>query len=134
MMADTMGLMKYAVLEIDDVDYAEEATTALRTGDAPTQTLRTLVPDGAITDTDSPVYSMQVAGAQGGALYAALYAAQGTVVDVVLQAEFGVGKTTETFSMLVPLGSMPFGGAQGGFRVFDVTFPIQGGVSRGVSS
>jgi hypothetical protein len=126
--------MKYAVVEIDDVDYAEDATTALRTGDAPTQTLRTLVPDGAVTDTDTPVYSFQLAGAQGGTLWAALYAAQGTVVDVVLQAEFGVGKTTETFSVLVPLGSVPFGGQQGGFRVFDITMPVQGAVVKGVSS
>lgn len=133
-MADTMGLMKYAVVEIDDVDYAAEATTALRTGDAPTQTLRTLVPDGAIQDTDSPVYSFQLAGAQGGAMWAALYAAQGTVVDVVFQAEHGVGKSVESFSILIPMGSIPFGGQQGQFRVLDITFPVQGSVVKSVSS
>ncbi len=110
-MANTPGLMKYAVVKIDDVDYAEYATTALLNGDTPTQTLRTLVPDGIITDTDSAAWTFQLAGAQGTALSAALRAAQGNPVEVVFQAEHGTGKETATFDAIVP--AMPLGGAQG---------------------
>lgn len=130
-MADTPGVFKYAVVEIDTVDYAEYATTALVTGDAPTQILRTLVPDGQITDIDSTVHTFQLAGAQGTALHTALVAAEGTVVDVVFQAEFGAGKAVRTFTWTVP--PIPFGGQQGAFRVFDVSAPT-GPVANSVSS
>lgn len=132
-MADVPGLFIYAVVDIDEVEYAAYATTALLTADAPVQTLRTLVPDGYITDTDSAVYSFQLAGPQSSALYAALLTAEGTVVEVVFQAEHGTGKAVRTFSVRVPEG-LPFGGQQGQFRVFDITMPVVGAVARSVSS
>lgn len=131
-MADSPGLFKYAVVEIDTVEYAEWATTALLTGDAPVQQLRTLVPDGVITDTDSAVYSFQLAGVQGSPLYAALLAAEGAAVDVVFQAEFGVGKAVRTFTATVPEG-LAFGGQQGAWRTFDITMPVTGVPAKSVS-
>lgn len=131
-MADTPGLMKYAVVEIDEEDYAEWATTALLTGDAPVQQLRTLVPDGVITDTDSAAYTFQLAGVQSSPLYAALLAAEGTAIEVVFQAEHGVGKAVRTFTVTVPEG-LAFGGAQGAWRTFDITMPVSGVPSRSVS-
>jgi len=132
-MADTPGLFKYAVIEIDDVDYAEWATTALLTGEAPVQTLRTLVPDGAIVDTDSAAYTFQLAGPQSSPLYAALLAAEGGEVEVVFQAEHGTGKAVRTFTAKVPEG-LPFGGQQGAFRTFDVSLPVSGSPARSVSA
>lgn len=131
-MADSPGLFKYAVVKIDDVEYAQYTTTALLTGDAPVQQLRTLVPDGVISDTDSAVYSFQLAGPQGSALYAALVAAEGESVEVVFQAEHGVGKTVATFNIIVP--PLPLGGQQGGWRTFDITAPVDGAVVKTVSA
>lgn len=132
-MADIPGVFKYAVLEMDEVDYAAYATTALLSGDAPTQVLRTLVPDGQIVDTDSAAYTFQLAGPQSSALYAALLAAEGASVDIVFQAEHGTGKAVRTFTAQVPEG-LPFGGQQGQFRTFDIQMPVVGAVVRSVSS
>jgi hypothetical protein len=123
-MADAPGLMKYAVVEIETVEYAAFAQTALLTADTPVQTYRTLVPDGVIQDIDSAVWTFQLAGAQGTALATALRAAQGTTVEVVFQAEFGVGKSVATFDAVVP--AIPFGGTSGSFRAFDINLAVQG--------
>jgi hypothetical protein len=124
-MADAPGLMKYAVVKIDATDYASTATTALLSGEAPVQTLRTLVPNGVITDTDTAAYTFQIAGAQGTTLYSHLIATQGTTVACIFQAEFGTGKTLATFSAVVPAG-LPLGGQQGQFRTFEITLPVVG--------
>jgi hypothetical protein len=131
--ADVPGLFKYAVVEIETVEYAQWATTALLTGDAPVQVLRTLVPDGQIVDTDSAAYTFQLAGPQASPLYAALIAAAGTVVDVVFQTEHGAGKAVRTFSVTVP-PAIAFGGPQGQFRTFDLQLPVTGAVVASVSS
>lgn len=131
-MADTPGLFKYAVVKIDDVEYNLHTTTALLTGDAPVQQLRTLVPDGVISDTDSSIYSFQIAGPQGTALYTALVAAEGESVEVEFQAEYGVGKTKATFNAIVPV--LPLGGQQGAWRTFDITLPVSGAVVKSVSA
>jgi hypothetical protein len=123
-MAVAPGIMKYAVVKIEDVDYAAFAQTALLTADTPTQVYRTLVPDGNITDIDSAVWTFQLAGAQQTTLSAALRAAQGTTVEVVFQSEFGVGKEVATFDAVVP--AIPFGGSQGAFRAFDINLAVQG--------
>jgi hypothetical protein len=127
-MADSPGLFKYAVVKIDAVD----ATTALLTGDAPIQQMRTLVPDGVISDVDSAIYSFQLAGPQGTALYTALVAAEGESVEVIFQAEHGVGKTVATFDAIVPV--LPLGGQQGAWRTFDITLPVSGAVAKTVSA
>jgi len=123
-MAVAPGLMKYAVVKIETIDYAEFAQTALLTGDTPTQVYRTLVPDGLISDTDSAAWTFQLAGANQTALATALRAAEGTNVTVVFQAEFGSGKEVATFDATVP--ALPFGGQQGAFRAFDISMPVQG--------
>jgi hypothetical protein len=123
-MAIAPGLMKYAVVKIETVDYAAYATTALLTPDTPSQSLRTLVPDGVITDTDSAIWTFQLAGANQTALATALRAAEGTSVEVIFQAEFGTGKEVATFDVVVP--ALPFGGTQGAFRTFDLSMAVSG--------
>lgn len=118
------GVMKYAVVKIATVDYAAYTQTALLTAETPTQVYPTLVPNGDITDVDNPAWSFQLAGAQQTALATALRAAQGTAVEVIFQAEFGVGKEVATFTVLVP--AIPFGGTRGQFRAFDITLPVSG--------
>lgn len=134
-MADAPGKMKYAVVKINDTDYADDAQTAeLPSADSNVEVYKTLVPNGQIVDEDTPTRTFHLVGAQATPLYAALVAAEGTYVDVEFQAEHGTGKTVASFSMLVPTGSMPLGGQQGSFREFDVTFNIQGDVTKDVSA
>lgn len=134
-MADTRGKQRYALVEIDEVDYAEDVHTALMpSAESNVETYTTLAPTGSIVDGGVPQATFQLVGLQGSPLYAALLAAEGTVVDVVFQAESGTGKSTRTFSMYVPLGIMPLGGEEGTWREFDITFSIQGDVANGVSS
>lgn len=134
-MSDSPGKMRYAVVSIDDTDYAQYAQVAeLPSAESNVEVYKTLVPNGAIVDEDTPTYTFHLTGAQGTALYSALVAAEGTIVDVEFQAEHGTGKTVAAFSMLVPTGSMPLGGTQGQFRAFDVTFNIQGAVAKTVSA
>lgn len=123
-MAVEPGLMKYAVVKIDSVEYAQYAQTALLSADTPSQTYATLVPDGNIVDTDSPTWSFQLAGAQQTALATALRAAQGTIVEVEFQAEHGAGKEVATFNAAVT--AIPFGGTKGQFRAFDITMAVEG--------
>jgi hypothetical protein len=133
-MADAPGKMRYAVVKINGTDYAEDIQTAeMPSAESNVETYKTLVPNGAIVDEDTPTYTFHLAGAQGTDAYAALVAAQGTVVDIDFQAEHGSGKTVRSFSVLVPSGSMPLGGQQGQFRAFDVTFNVSGGVTTSVS-
>lgn len=134
-MADAPGKMRYAVVSINDTDYAEDAQIAeLPSAESNVETYKTLVPNGGIVDEDTPTQTFHLAGAQGTDLYATLVAAEGTTVDVSFQAEQGTGKTVAAFSMLVPTGCMPLGGQQGQFRAFDLTFNIQGAVTKTVSA
>lgn len=118
------GLMKYAVVKMDDVEYAQYAQTALLSADTPSQTYAVLVPDGNIVDTDSPSWQFQLAGANQTALATALRAAQGTIVEFIVQAENGSGKEVATFNAAVP--AIPFGGTKGQFRAFDITLAVEG--------
>lgn len=133
-MANTKGKQRYALVSIDDVDYAGDVHTAVMPpAESNVETYTTLAPSGNVVDEGTPSYTFQLVGLQGSALWAALLAAEGTVVDVEFQAEAGVGKAVRTFSMLVPTGAMPLGGEEGTWREFDVTFQVQGDVTNGTS-
>lgn len=134
-MADTKGKQRYALVSIDDVDYAIDAHTAeMPAAESNVEVYTTLAPAGQIVDESTPSYTFHLVGLQGSALYAALIAAEGTVVDVEFQAEAGVGKTSRAFSIFVPTGCMPLGGEEGSWREFDVTFQVQGDVVTTVST
>jgi hypothetical protein len=122
-------VMRNSSLEIDEVEYANQVTKAIIVPDTPTQTLRTLAPDGVIQDTDSASWMFELAGVQdfgAGSLGAALRtaAAAGTEMDVVYQPKLGTGQDVATFS-IKPV-QIPFGAEQGAFRVFDVEIPVVG--------
>ncbi len=134
-MPDTKGKQRYAVVSIDDVDYAGDVHTALMpSAETNTEVYTTLAPTGQVVDQGTPAYTFQLVGLQGSALYVALVAAQGQVVDVEFQAEVGTGKTVRSFSMFVPSGCMPLGGEEGTWREFDVTFSVQGAVTTSTSA
>lgn len=122
-------VMKYAVFTVDDVDFANQVTKVRLVPDTPSQTLRVLVPDGTITDNDSAVWTLELAGVQDfgtGSLGAALRtaAANDDTVDIEFQPKTGAGQDKAEFT--IKPTQIPFGGDQGAFRTFDVTFQVVG--------
>lgn len=120
-------VLRDASVTIDDVEYANQLYKARLVPDTPIQTQRTLVPDGVVTDVDSTVWTFEIEGLQGwksGGLAAALNAAAGTQIEVILVPKNGTGEKNATFTIIaMPL---PFGGDQGSFVVGAVTFPVVG--------
>jgi hypothetical protein len=120
-------VMRDSTITIDTVEFNSSATKFRLVPDTPIQQLRTLVPDGVVTDVDSTVWTFEVSGVQvwaAGGLAKALNDAAGQQVDVVIQPKVGSGQDKATFTMV----AMPveFGGEQGAFRLFEATFPVVG--------
>lgn len=122
-------VIKYALLEIETVDYANQVTKARLVPDTPTQTLRTMDPSGSITDADTAVWSFELAGIQDfgtGSLGAALRtaAAANADLEVEFQPKTGTGQDKAVFTIR-PI-NIPFGGDAGTFRTFDTNIPVVG--------
>ena len=124
---DGAFVLKNASVTIDDVEYANQLTKAKLVPDTPIQTVRTLVPDGQVQDTDSTVWTFEISGLQvnkTGGLARALRAASGTEVEVFLQPKLGTGEDTATFTIKVLPSE--FGGEQGSYMMTELTFPVVG--------
>lgn len=117
-----------AIVTIDEVEYANQVRIARLTPDTPTQTYRTLVPDGVVQDVDSAAWTFELTGLQinrtGGLAKALRALAPGEIVEVTLAPHDAVGEDQATFSIV----SMPapFGGEQGSFGTMEMVFPVQG--------
>lgn len=128
-------VLRNATVTIDEVEYANQVTKARLVPDTPVQTLRTLVPDGAIQDVDSTVWVLELSGVQShknGGLAKALTDAAGTEIEVVIQPKAGTGQDTATVTIV----AMPveFGGEQGAYRTFEAEFPVVGQPVFGTSA
>ncbi|HVQ96134.1 MAG TPA: hypothetical protein VMU51_34255 [Mycobacteriales bacterium] len=119
-------VLKNVTATFDGDEYANQLTKARLVPDTPTQTLRTLVPDGVVQDTDTPVWTLELSGiqdyvqARGLARY--LTDNAGDQVEVVLTPK--VGGVTATVDVI--LKAVPFGGDQGNFTVFEIELPVVG--------
>lgn len=121
-------VVRDAVVTVEETEYANQCTVARLVPETPVQTLRTLVPDGAITDVDSPVWTFEVTAVQknntGGLAKALRAAAPGTQMDVVLTPKDLAGEDSATFTILAM--PVPFGGEQGSFPTFEAAFAVVG--------
>jgi hypothetical protein len=121
-------VVRDAVVTIDSVEYANQVTSARLVPETPIQTVRTLVPDGAITDVDSTVWTFELTAVQknntGGLVKALRALDSGEQVAVVLTPKDLAGEDTAAFTiMALPA---PFGGAQGAFPTAELVFPVVG--------
>lgn len=120
-------VIRNALIKFASTDFTNQCNKARLVPDTPIQTMRTLVPDGAITDVDSTVWTLELSGIQdwetgGLALY--LNTNNGTLVTVNLAPVNSTGKKTAAISArILPV---PFGGDQGNFATFDLTLPCNG--------
>jgi hypothetical protein len=121
-------VVRDAVFTLATVAYPNQVTSARLVPDTPIQVLRTLVPDGAITDVDSPVWTLELTLAQKnntGGLAKALRALEpGATAACVLAPKDLDGEDTAAFNILaIP---PPFGGQQGAFPTAEMVFPVVG--------
>jgi len=123
-----------ALVTFDGVDYANQLTKARLVPDRPIQTVRTLVPDGAVQDVDSAVWTVELSGLQVNTpdgLAQALFDAAGTQVEMVLQPKTGTGQSKRTFTVIAI--EPEYGGEQGSFLPIDLTLPVVGAPVDGTS-
>jgi hypothetical protein len=121
-------VLKNSSITIATVEYANQITKARLVADTPVQTVRTLVPDGQVSDTDSALWTFELSFLQinstGGLALALRTASPGTQMAVVYTPALGTGNAKMTFTMvsLPP----PFGGDQGQYMVAEMTFAVIG--------
>ncbi len=120
-------VMRNSIMKFASTDYAAQVRKARLVPDAPIQTYRTLTPDGVIQDIDSTVWTLEVEGVsdwETGGLSSYLNTNAGTTVTCILAPRKNSGNLQATFSVIIVPG--PFGGEQGSFVDFDLTFPVVG--------
>lgn len=121
-------VVRDALFTLATVTYANQITVARLVPDVPIQTLRTLVPDGAIQDVDSAVWTLELTLVQknntGGLSKALRTAAPGSVLACVLAPKDLDGEDTAAFNILAL--PPPFGGEQGNFPTAEMVFPVVG--------
>lgn len=120
-------VMRDALVMFDDTEFQAQVTKARLVPDQNIQTLRTLVPDGTITDVDSAMWTLELNGVQDwetGGLAAYLHAEAGNLVEVTLAPKNATGKKQAVFTVRVV--EPPFGGDQGAFAIIELELPVQG--------
>lgn len=124
-----IGVLKSSEITINGTDYANQLTRARLVPDTPSQSLRTLVPDGTITDTDSASWTFEIAGIQkyaaGGLAKLLNDSTPGTVLTVVWEPRKDVvGQPSYAFSVVAK--PVTIGGDQGAFGTFELVLDVVG--------
>jgi hypothetical protein len=121
-------VVRDAVVTLATVEYANQVRIARLVPDTPIQTYRTSVPDGAVQDVDSPVWTFELTGLQinvtNGLAKALRAAAVGSTMAVILTPHDAVGEDSAEFNILVV--PPPLGGTQGEFMTMEMVFPVIG--------
>lgn len=120
-------VMRNALVKFASTDFTNQVNKARLVPDVNTQIMRTLVPDGQITDVDSAEWTLELSGVQdweASGLAAYLNTNSGTLVSVVIAPVNTSGKKQATVS--VRIMPVEFGGTEGEWASFDVSLPVQG--------
>jgi hypothetical protein len=119
-------VLKDALVTIEAQDYALQCTSVVLTPDQPTQTIRTMVPDGIVNDTDTAVWTCSINGVQdyteAQGLARLLTDMSGEKIDIEFEPKKGGVKATVTATAK----AVPFGGEQGAFVTFSVDLLCDG--------
>lgn len=132
---DNAFVVKNIAFTLDGTTYANQVTKARLVPDTPIQQVRTCVPDGTVSDVDSASWTLEISGLQinkSGGLAAALRAAAGEQIDVVLSPQAGSGNPQATATIIAI--HVPFGDEQGKFASLDTVVPVIGQPVFGTAS
>lgn len=121
-------VIKDAIVTVDSVEYANQARIARLTPDQTVQTYRTMVPDGAQSDVDSPTWKFELTALQinatGGLAKALRALTVGEQVDVILAPRDKVGDDQAAFTIVAM--APQFGGEQGSWAEIEMEFGVVG--------
>lgn len=121
-------VLKDSSLTIATIEYANQITSAVLVPDTPVKTVRTMVPDGQVSDNDSALWTFKLKGLQinatGGLARALRAAAIGAQLAVVYTPKTGTGQDKVTFTMVAK--PVAFGDDQGSFLMFEEEFAVIG--------
>lgn len=125
---DGAYVIKNALVTVDSVEYANQARIARLVPEQPTQVYRTMVPDGTVTDVDSPAWTFELTGLQvnktGGLAKALRALAVGEQVAVTLAPRDLVGDDQADFTIVAMMPQ--FGGEQGSYAEIELVFGVVG--------
>lgn len=124
-----IGVLKDSLIQVESTDYANQLNRFRLVPETPVQVRRVLVPDGSIVDTDSSVWTLEVAGEQkyttGGFAKLLLDSEPGTHLDVEWEPLAGVaGQPSVTFTVVSK--PVPIGGDQGAAGLFEIVLEVVG--------
>jgi hypothetical protein len=124
-----IGVLKNSEVTFTATDYANQMTRARLVPEVPSQQIRTLVPDGTLSDVDSAAWTFEIAGIQklntGGLAKMLNDATPGSEIEVTWQPVKGVvGQPEYTFMVIAQ--PVPIGGDQGGFATFEAVLQVVG--------
>ncbi len=116
-----------AMFKLSGTDFANQAWEITMDGDTPIQQQRTLVPDGGISDVDTPLYKISLEGLQDWettGLAKFLWTNRGAQVAFVFAARKGSGLAQHSGTLICV--APPAGGKQGEFLQMQMELPIIG--------
>jgi hypothetical protein len=121
-------VVKNSLLTVDGTDYANQCTKSQLVPDQPLQQVRTLVPDGVVSDVDSATYTWDISGLQinraGGLARYLRSLTPGTQISVVMGPNNVTGDQKASFTAIAMIP--PLGEEQGKFATVDLSMPVLG--------
>lgn len=120
-------VIRDALVKFASTDFTNQVDKARLVPEVNVQTRRTLVPDGQVTDIDSPVWSLELAGLQdyeAGGFADFLRDNSGQLVSVEIAPRNASGK--QKWTVMVRCMPIEVGGESGKWAEFETTLPVQG--------
>lgn len=121
-------VVKNATITIDAIEYANQVRIARLVPEQAVQVYRTQVPDGAVTDVDSPTWTLELTGLQinrtGGLAMALRTLTIGEQVEMTLAPNNTPGDQEATFTIVA--SAPQFGGEQGSYAEIEMNFGVVG--------
>jgi len=127
--------MRDCLFKLGGVTFTNQLWVTLIEPDTPFEIKRTLVPDGAIADVDSPTWTFKITGLadhETGGFADFLWDNAGTIVTYEFAPRVGSGKAKFTGSLYAI--HPPIGGEQGEWAEAEMELPIIGTPVKGVQA
>lgn len=126
-------VVRNALVTIEGVEYNNQCTKARLVPDVPIQQVRTLVPDGTVSDVDSAIWTLELTILQmnrtGGLTKFLRDSTPGDELDIIIAPKNSSGEDKATLvALALPV---PFGDEQGKFALVEVSLPVKGSPTFG---